>query len=190
MRGRCTFRPACDSGLAIARSLLAGNPLIFLDEPTVKLDPLGAQRVRAFIADLRLRFGVTVVLTTHDMLEADELCDRIAILEHGRLIALDTPAKLKRLVAREQTTEVIAGRLEPGLADAIRSWPATIAAEVIINDPETGGGIVRIHSADSENTTEALLRLLASRGVDVLGVTSGEPTLEDVFFTLTGRGLE
>jgi len=67
--------------LAIARTLLAGNPLVFLDEPTVKLDPRGAQRIRSFVAELRLVYGVSVVLTTHDMFEADELCDRIAILE-------------------------------------------------------------------------------------------------------------
>ncbi|HLZ29296.1 MAG TPA: AAA family ATPase [Chloroflexota bacterium] len=59
--------------LAIARTLLAGNPLVFLDEPTVKLDPRGAQRIRSFVAELRLVYGVSVVLTTHDMFEADEL---------------------------------------------------------------------------------------------------------------------
>jgi ABC-2 type transport system ATP-binding protein len=175
--------------LAIARALLAGNPLVFLDEPTVKLDPAGARRIRAFVADLRVRYGVTVLLTTHYMGEAEELCDRIAIMELGRIRALDTPATLKRRVAGEQTTEVIARGLDPGLADAVRALPAVTAASVTVEEPETGDGVVRVRSADVEATTAALLALLAARDVEVLGVASGEPTLEDVFFALTGRGL-
>jgi ABC-2 type transport system ATP-binding protein len=175
--------------LAIARSLLAGNPLIFLDEPTVKLDPVGAQRVRAFVADLRLRFGVTVVLTTHDMLEADELSDRIAILEHGRVIALDTPADLKRRVSSDQTIEVAARGLQPTLADAIRHLPGTTAADLTIDEPSTWTGSLRVSSRDLELTMVALLPLLATHGAEILSVTSGEPTLEDVFFALTGSGL-
>jgi ABC-2 type transport system ATP-binding protein len=175
--------------LSIARSLMAGNPLVFLDEPTVKLDPRGAQRIRSFLADLRLWYGVSVVLTTHDMLEADELCDRIAILEHGRLILLDTPANLKRRVAREQTIEIVARGLQPPLAGAIAGLAAVVAADVSIEEPATGAGVVRVRSLDTEATTEPLLQLMASQGVEVLGVASGEPTLEDVFFALTGRGL-
>jgi ABC-2 type transport system ATP-binding protein len=130
------------------------------------------------------------VLTTHDMLEADELCDRIAIMEQGRIIALNTPVALKQQVASEQAIEVTARGLQPTLVDAIRSLPAATAADIVIDDPETDGGSVRVRSRDAEATTEALLRLLAARDVEVLGVASGEPTLEDVFFALTGRGLE
>jgi len=175
--------------LAIARALLAGNPLVFLDEPTVKLDPAGARRIRAFVAALRVRYGVTVVLTTHYMFEAEELCDRIAIMEQGHIRALDTPASLKRLVAGEQTTEVIARGLDPALADAVRALPTVTAATVTVEEPETGDGVVRVRSEDVEATTAALLALLAARDVEVRGVVSGEPTLEDVFFALTGRGL-
>ncbi len=175
--------------LAIARALLAGNPLVFLDEPTVKLDPAGARRIRAFVAALRVRYGVTVVLTTHYMGEAEELCDRIAIMEQGRIRALDTPAALKRHVAGEQTTEVFARGLDPELATAVRALPAVTAASVTVEEAETGDGVVRVRSADIEATTAALLALLAARDVEVRGVASGEPTLEDVFFALTGRGL-
>jgi ABC-2 type transport system ATP-binding protein len=175
--------------LAIARSLLAGNPLVFLDEPTVKLDPAGARRIRAFISELRARYGVTILLTTHYMGEAEELCDRIAIMEGGRLLALDTPTTLKRRVAGEQTAEVYARGLDHGLVARVRALPAVRAATVTIEEPETGGGVVRVRSADTEATLGALLGLLAAQGVAVLGVASGEPTLEDVFFALTGRGL-
>jgi ABC-2 type transport system ATP-binding protein len=176
--------------LAIARSLLAGNPLIFLDEPTVKLDPRGAQRVRGFVADLRLRYGVTVVLTTHDMLEADELCDRIAVLQQGRVIALDTPSRLKRRVFAEETIEVRARGLDSSLADAILGLPATTGATVQLDHPTIGEGTLRVRSRNTEISTEPVLQLLASTDVEVLGVASGETTLEDVFFALTGSGLE
>jgi len=175
--------------LAIARSLLAGNPLVFLDEPTVKLDPAGARRIRTFVAELRVRYGVTILLTTHYMFEAEELCDRIAIMESGRILALDTPTNLKRRVAGEQTAEVFARGLDDGLAAQVRALPAVHGATVTIEEPETGGGVVRVRSSDTETTMGALLGLLAAQGVEVLGVASGEPTLEDVFFALTGRGL-
>ena len=175
--------------LAIARSLLAGNPLIFLDEPTVKLDPAGAARIRAFVADLRARYGVTILLTTHYMFEAEQLCDRIAIMQEGRIIALDTPGNLKQLVANEQTTEIFARGLDPTLADAVRGLAGVVAADITIEEPETGAGVVRVRSRDVEATTAALLALLAAHGAEVQGAASGEPTLEDVFFSLTGRGL-
>jgi ABC-2 type transport system ATP-binding protein len=175
--------------LAIARSLLAGNPLVFLDEPTVKLDPEGARRIRSFVADLRVRYGVTILLTTHYMFEAEELCDRIAIMDQGRIIALDTPVNLKRRLADEQTTELVARRLDPAIAPAIRQLPSVTAVDVSIDEPTAGGGIIRVRAGDVELMTGPLLQLLGRHGVEVLGIVSGEPTLEDVFFAITGRGL-
>ena len=175
--------------LAIARSLLAGNPLVFLDEPTVKLDPEGAQRIRRFIAELRVRYGVTILVTTHYMFEAEELCDRIAIMDGGRIIALDTPVNLKRRLAGEQTTELVARGLDPSLADALTQLPTVTALDISIDEPASGSGTLRVRASDVEQMTQPLLALLAEHGVEVLGVVSGEPTLEDVFFALTGRGL-
>lgn len=175
--------------LAIARSLLAGNPLVFLDEPTVKLDPEGAQRIRSFIADLRLRYGVTILLTTHYMFEAEELCDRIAIMDQGRIVALDTPVNLKRRLAGEQTTEVVARGLDPALAGALHHLPSVTAVEISVDEPAVGGGVIRIRATDVEAMTNPLLHVLGQHGVEVLGIVSGEPTLEDVFFAITGRGL-
>jgi ABC-2 type transport system ATP-binding protein len=175
--------------LAIARSLLAGNPLVFLDEPTVKLDPEAAQRIRRFVADLRVRYGVTILLTTHYMFEAEELCDRIAIMDSGRIIALDTPVSLKRRLASDQTTELIARGLDPVLADAIRRLPSVTAVDISIDEPAIGGGTIRVRSTDVEAMTNPLLQLLQQHGVEVRGIVSGEPTLEDVFFAIAGRGL-
>ena len=85
--------------VAIARALLSRPALLLLDEPTTGLDPRSKREVQAFIQELRGEFGTTILLTTHDMAEADGLCDRIAILESGHIVALDTPNGLKRLVA-------------------------------------------------------------------------------------------
>ena len=96
--------------VAIARALLSRPALLLLDEPTTGLDPRSKREVQGFINELRKEFGTTILLTTHDMAEADELCDRIAILEGGHIVALDTPTGLKRMVA--------AGNgLEPTLED-------------------------------------------------------------------------
>lgn len=175
--------------LAIARSLLARNPLLFLDEPTVKLDPEGAHRIRSFVANLRAFYGVTIVLTTHYMFEAEQLCDRIAIMESGRIIALDTPSALKRRLASEHTTEIIAENLDKTIERRLAELPAVHAVDVEIDEPESGRGVIRLRSEDVNLITGPLLAVLKERGVQVLGMTTGEPTLEDVFFQLTGKGL-
>ena len=85
--------------VAIARALLTSPVLLLLDEPTTGLDPRSKREVQQFVLDLRARHDATVVLTTHDMDEADRLCDRIAVIDNGKIIAQDTPAGLKHLVA-------------------------------------------------------------------------------------------
>lgn len=175
--------------LAIARSLLARNPLLFLDEPTVKLDPEGAHRIRSFVANLRAFYGVTIVLTTHYMFEAEQLCDRIAIMESGRIIALDTPSALKRRLAGEHTTEIIAENLDVSIERYLAELPAVLAVDVEVDEPESRRGVIRLRSEDVNLVTEPLLAVLKARGVQVLGMTTGEPTLEHVFFQLTGKGL-
>jgi ABC-2 type transport system ATP-binding protein len=171
--------------LAIARSLLARNPLIFLDEPTVKLDPEGARRIRSFIADLRVRYGVTIILTTHYMFEAEELCDRIAIMEMGRIIALDTPAELKSLVSNERRIDIETVKLPAAIDETVRQLPAVLTAE--ITRDEATGATLSVHTLDIEATTTPLLTLLRAHGVTIRAVRSHEPTLEEVFFALAGR---
>jgi ABC-2 type transport system ATP-binding protein len=94
--------------VAIARALLSSPMLLLLDEPTTGLDPRSKREVQTFVRELRDQQQTTILLTTHDMVEAEKLCDRIAIMEGGRIVALDTPANLKALVSRQngQTTAV------------------------------------------------------------------------------------
>jgi ABC-2 type transport system ATP-binding protein len=168
--------------LAIARALLARNPLLFLDEPTVKLDPAAARRIRAFVADLRVRYGLTIVLTTHYMFEAEELCDRIVIMDRGRIIAQDTPANLKRLLGADRQVVVEASEMGAEIVEAVRRLPGVRAADV-----ESGTRLI-VRADDADAATGPLLGLLRRSGVRVRAVKTTVPTLEDVFFHLADRG--
>jgi ABC-2 type transport system ATP-binding protein len=163
--------------LAIARALLAENKLIFLDEPTIKLDVEGARRIRQFIREVNQRSGVTILLTTHLMFEAEELCRRILVLDRGRIVAGGTPAELKQLVGRDGQIEAVVEGLDP---DRIR------AAGYVCDE----GGTVRVTTRAVEAETARLLDRVAELGGRIRSLRTQEVTLEDVFFHLTGRGLE
>ena len=109
--------------LMIARALMHEPRLLILDEPTTGLDPQSRLYLWETMSDLRTR-GVTLMLTTHDMVEADRLCDRIAIVDHGRIIALDTPRGLRRLLPAEHGLEVTLSGPEPLEIDAAESVEA------------------------------------------------------------------
>jgi ABC-2 type transport system ATP-binding protein len=175
--------------LALARSLLAENALVFLDEPTVKLDPDGARKVRGFIRRINQENGVTVVLTTHLMYEAEELCSRIIVMDQGRIVAEGSPSELKQLVGRESVIELFASGLAKGVGEHVQGLPGVREADVDIWDGSIGEGRILIKTGTLEETTEHLISWMSRRGVQVNGIRSGEPNLEDVFFTLTGRGL-
>jgi ABC-2 type transport system ATP-binding protein len=112
--------------VAIARALLSSPRLLLLDEPTTGLDPRSKREVQAFVRELRDEQGTTILLTTHDMVEAETLCDRIAIMEGGKMVALDTPAALKAMVATGD------GR-EPTLEDVFLE----LTGKKLVNEDET-----------------------------------------------------
>src|SRR5881396_608125 len=103
--------------LALARALLPDPPLVILDEPTVGLDPQSSRDLRDRVRDLRAQ-GRTILLTTHYMEEADQLCDRVAIIDHGRIVALDTPAALKRTIRAEEVVHLEIGLVDGSAAPA------------------------------------------------------------------------
>ena len=168
--------------LAIAKALINDPEVLFLDEPTLGLDVQSAIFVREFIRRLVDEEGKTVLLTTHYMAEAERLCDRIAIIDGGKIIALDTPEGLKKLVREEETVEIRAKDVEP---EKISSPPFKMA--VVERNPETG--VVRLRAQVDEEELPRLVEWLVRKGVKVLSVERKEPTLEDVFIKLTGRGL-
>jgi ABC-2 type transport system ATP-binding protein len=165
--------------LALALALVNDPTLVFLDEPTTGLDPQSRHGLWETVLRLRER-GKTILLTTHVMDEAQTLCDRIAILDHGEIIAQDTPAGLIDLLGASATIEC---ELTPAIAlETLRALPGATEAR---------GGVERvlIYTATLEDTLVALLHTAAQRGAKLDHLQVHAPTLEDVFLKLTGRAL-
>jgi ABC-2 type transport system ATP-binding protein len=159
--------------LALAKSLVNDPELLFLDEPTLGLDPDVSVRVRERIAALRRQRGVTIVLTTHYMREAEELCDEVAFIKSGLILARGTAADLKRQIA---IGDVITFRL-----DRAAPWLAEAPGVVRCVDAE---GRVECTVDDAEKRLPELLRSLFAEGVVVRDVRVSEPELEEVFVEL------
>jgi ABC-2 type transport system ATP-binding protein len=160
--------------LALAKSLLNDPELLFLDEPTLGLDPDVSVRIRRHIASLRRERGMTVVLTTHYMREAEELCDEIAFIKAGRILARGTADALKRQI---MIGDVIALRLDPGVTVRLAEVPGVL--RVVENDDWTD---VTVDAA--EKRLPELLRILYAEGAVVRDIEVREPDLEEVFVEL------
>ena len=171
--------------LALARALLPDPPLVVLDEPTVGLDPQASRDLRARVRELRDQ-GKTVLLTTHYMEEADQLCDRVAIIDHGRIVALDTPNALKRTIRAEEVVHLeigLSGDDAPVLDRLGRS--ATLAR----SERRNGTLTVTAHCASARDFVPAAFDAARSNGATIRHVEIVPVTLEDVFLSLTGRQL-
>jgi ABC-2 type transport system ATP-binding protein len=164
--------------LSITLALVNQPRVVFLDEPTTGLDPGARRDLWKAIEDVRAA-GTTVVLTTHYMEEAEVLCDRVAIMDRGRVIACDTPAALVRTLGAKATisAHVASGRLP---AEELSALPAAMA---------TGGqnGQIEIQTRDVQQTLVALLGLAERHGVTLADLSAHQSTLEDVFLSLAGR---
>jgi ABC-2 type transport system ATP-binding protein len=172
--------------LVLARALLPAPSLLLLDEPTVGLDPQAARDLRERVLQLRDE-GRTVLLTTHYMEEADQLCDRIAIVDHGRIVALDTPDRLKRSLSG---SEVV--RIE--ITSPERSEPAIMGrlnGSATVTQREEVDGTLHLTVQCSSARDLVPLAIDAARAADAeLRNIQVQPiSLEDVFISLTGRAL-
>jgi ABC-2 type transport system ATP-binding protein len=165
--------------LMIARALMHQPRVLFLDEPTTGLDPQSRLFLWDQIEALR-DAGTTILLTTHDMAEADRLCARIAIVDHGERIALDTPAGLRALLPGARGLELTL----TGTADPATAFAPLGDVETAV---ENGGWKVRIYG--SEATPARALAAASEAGDEVVDLRRLEGTLEDVFVHLTGRDL-
>jgi ABC-2 type transport system ATP-binding protein len=167
--------------LFIALALLLDPQLVFLDELTTGLDPQARHAIWDLVRDVRAR-GKTVVLTTHFMEEAERLCDRIAILDHGRIVALDTPSALiHNLGAEERVIFSLGGGLSPALQAALSG----------IGRCDVQGEQVTVHSVDGRKVplVSEVVRLLTEEGVPFRDLRTEQPNLEYVFLSLTGRAM-
>jgi ABC-2 type transport system ATP-binding protein len=161
--------------VALAKSLVNDPELLFLDEPTLGLDPDVSVRVREHVAALRRERGMTIVLTTHYMREAEELCDDVAFIKGGRILAHGTPDDLKRQI---RLGSVIALRLDPP------TLPWLAEAEGVLRITDGGDGWTECAVDDVEKRLPGLLRLLAAESVVVRNIQVREPDLEEVFVEL------
>ena len=168
--------------LMIARALIHEPDVLFLDEPTVGLDPQARLDLWAILRDLHSQ-GRTIVMTTHYMEEADRLCDRIAIVDRGKLLALDTPARLKE---RAPGGTLIELQLD---ADSQRIIPAVTALEGVTR-AEAQGNVLRAFSDRGGRIISPLIQVVEDGGLHVRNIGLTEPSLETLFVSLTGRKLD
>jgi ABC-2 type transport system ATP-binding protein len=169
--------------LDIAMGLVHDPQLVFLDEPTTGLDPQARANLWTHISGLRTERGMTVFLTTHYLDEADALCDRILVIDHGEIVASDTPDALKRQVAGD-LVELVVG----DVAHAARAATA-LAALVPGESAAVDGTSVSLRVPQAGSRLAELVRELDAAGVAVASVDVRRPTLDDVFLHLTGRSL-
>jgi ABC-2 type transport system ATP-binding protein len=167
--------------LMVARALLHGPEVLFLDEPTTGLDPQSRIALWAMLGELHAE-GQSILITTHYMDEADRLCDRLAIMDHGRVLAAGTPAELKAQVDADAMVEIVADGELAGLSSRL--------AEVEgVSRTDVRDGAVRVFAEVATPLLPALLARAHADGVVVRDVRVSEPTLESVFIALTGREL-
>jgi len=177
-----TFSGGMRRRLEIARGLVHSPKILFLDEPTTGLDPVSRTNVWEMIQKIQGQSSLTILLTTHYMDEADNLCDRIAIVDHGKMAALDTPTKLKDSVSGNDVVEAEFSSTPADWRQALTSLPDV--AGVTERD-----GVTHISSRSGPDTLGALMDLARQRGVKVRRVTVKSTTLDDVFLHYTGRQL-
>ena len=174
----------------IARGLLNDPWILFLDEPTLGLDVAAARQVRELVVAWKAAVpGRTVLLTTHYMAEADELCERIAIVDHGKILAIGSPDELKKRVQRESIFRLELDRLQGGAA-ALAALPGVVSAANAAGD---GGPVDRQTVAVNlvlvdDAALGGVVGALAGLGSSILALQKSEPSLEDVFVELVGRG--
>jgi len=166
----------------IARGLVHEPRVFFLDEPTTGLDPVSRTAVWEMLQRIKSQRDLTVLITTHYMDEADKLCDRIAIVDHGKLVALDSPLTLKASIPGKNL-------LEASFADAPADWDARLAALPFVDKVDGQGNVYRISSSNGPGTTLALMDAAAAAHVTVHSLSVQSTTLDDVFVHYTGHEL-
>jgi ABC-2 type transport system ATP-binding protein len=169
--------------LEIARGLVHHPRIFFLDEPTTGLDPVSRVAVWEMLGNIKEHRQLTILITTHYMDEADRLCDRIAIVDHGKLVALDTPMALKASVPGSNVVEA-------QFANAPADWEEKLRKmEEVTSVQHEGAGMFRVLTGNGSRTTTQLVEMAVQSGVQVKTLSVQNTTLDDVFVHYTGRQL-
>jgi len=164
--------------LEIARGLIHHPKVLFLDEPTLGLDPQTREHIWDYIVELSKRENITMMLTTHYMEEADKLCDRIAIIDYGKIIALDEPKQLKG----DLEGDIITVKTE-----MVEELSRKLKERDLVKNMKKQKGELKLIVKDGEKIVPRVMEIAASSGIHVESMSIHEPTLEDVFLHYTGR---
>ena len=167
--------------LAIARGLINHPQVLFLDEPTLGLDAQTRHHIWEYVKELNVREGMTILLTTHYMEEADRLCERVAIIDKGRIMALDTPEHLKDAVGTDMITMQVQNDGE-FLLKVLSNFPWVSSFEML-------NGQLVLHVDDAPSRIPRVIIEAAKNNITINSVISEKPTLEDVFLKFTGRSM-
>ena len=177
-----TFSMGMRRRLEIARSLVHRPKVLFLDEPTTGLDPASRISMWEMLARMKAEAQLTIFLTTHYMEEADKVCERVAIFDHGKIVAMGTAASLKAQLTSDDTIEASFAGASPSWVQVVEGLPGVGAVQVY-------NGTCRIHSRDRVATLAALLQAAERDRVTISSLSLRGSTLEDVFIHFTGRDL-
>jgi ABC-2 type transport system ATP-binding protein len=164
--------------LHIAKALVNDPELVFLDEPTIGLDPAGARDIRQMVRDME-KWGKTILLTTHYMFEADELCKRIAVISKGKIVALDTPSGLKKLVKDVSVVELQTYGATQAFVDNLKAIEGVIS---VVADLDSERQLIKIQTPIAADLLAEVTRV--SEGVKIIDRSIKEPTLEDAYLRL------
>jgi len=176
--------------LAMACALVGDPELLFLDEPTTGLDPQARRHLWDLVDELK-QAGRTIILTTHYMEEAERLCDRVAIMDHGHVIALGTPQQLIATVGGEDIVEFAVTHTEPGSHEPVRGVvdPEKLTAIAGVQSHRVDAGLHQLSVSELHTTVPRIFASLAAEGLHLSEFRTHSATLEDVFVRLTGRNL-
>jgi len=178
-----TYSTGMRQRINVIRALLTEPKVIFMDEPTLGLDPQTTLSIRDLIRDINKK-GTTVILTTHAMLEAEVLSDRIAIIDHGKIVAIDTPENLKKILTKEDTTvfSVRIPNLTPSLVGKIQKLDCVAALD------QHDAYDLKISARGNEGF-DRIIDTIRQDGGNITMINTNEPTLEDVFLSVTGKAM-
>ncbi len=177
-----TFSSGMRQRMNVIRAILNMPQVLLLDEPTLGLDPQSSVEIREFVKKINRENKTTVILTTHMMVEADMLCDRIGIIDHGEIVALDTPTNLKKLVSGADST-ILRLEITNLTTNMIESIQSLKCVNFVSQDNSTH---IKVH-ADGGEVFDTLIDAIRAEKGKINSVENLEPTLEDVFLHITGR---
>ncbi|MGD0477167.1 MAG: ABC transporter ATP-binding protein [Nitrososphaerales archaeon] len=177
-----TFSTGMRQRMNVVRALLNMPRVLFLDEPTLGLDPQSSVEIREFVKKLNRENGTTIIVTTHTMVDADMLCDRIAIIDHGKVVALDTSTNLKKLISGGDNTVLKLGvaNLTADLLETLRTL------ECVQSVSQENSTHIRL-IARGDDAFDSVIDAVRSKGGKIASIENLQPTLEDVFLHLTGH---